>query len=181
MNSAEDALKTLIAHIGADPDSPALVDTPKRVLKAYKELFGGYDKDPTQILKKIPNTTYKDMIVIKDIEYFSTCQHHMQPFFGKAHVTYIPNECVTGLSKIPRLVDCFAQRLQNQEQMTQQVAETLATELNAKGVAVMVSGKHLCMCGRGVKQSQSETLTYCYLGDFENDSALRQEFLSQVR
>ena len=180
MDSALAAVRTLLAHIGANPADPDLVETPARVLKLYKEVFGGYQKNPAAVLKTFPNDGYEGMILLRDIEYFSTCQHHMQPFFGQAQVAYIPNDHITGLSKIPRLIEVFAHRLQNQEELTQQIAETLFAELQPKGVAVVLSGKHMCMCGRGVKQSRSETVTQCWLGTFKSQAELRQEFLQQI-
>lgn len=179
-NKEEFAIKTLIEYIGADPNTPELKNTPKRVLKSYKELFNGYEKNPREILKLMPNNDYNESIIVKDIEYYSACEHHMQPFFGTAHIAYIPDKHITGLSKIPRLVECFAHRLQNQERLTQQIADTIYTELNAKGVAVQISGKHLCMCSRGVKQTHSETITQKFLGTYKENPHLRQEFFQQI-
>ena len=149
--------------------------------KAHKEFFSGYQIDPKSVLKTFTNEGYDEMLIVRDIEYFSHCEHHMVPFFGIANIAYIPDDKITGLSKLPRLVEVFAKRLQNQERLTVQVANTLFEDLKPKGVAVQITGKHLCMCSRGVQKAGSETVTSSFLGDFEKDAALRSDFLAQVK
>ena len=176
----EDAIRSILENIGEDPSREGLIETPKRVAKAYKELFSGYKADPKNLIKTFDAEGYKEMILVKDIEYFSMCEHHMIPFFGKAHIAYIPGEKITGLSKLPRLVDVFARRLQNQERLTQQVANTLSEGIAPRGVAVQITGKHLCMHARGVEKTSSEAITTVFLGEFKNNLARQQEFLSQI-
>lgn len=177
----EDCIRQILINIGEDPDREGLVETPKRVTKAHKEFFSGYDIDPKTVLKTFTNEGYDEMILVKDIEYYSHCEHHMVPFFGVAHIAYIPGENITGLSKLPRLVEVFAKRLQNQERLTVQVAQTLFEELAPKGVAISISGKHLCMCARGVSKVNSETITTCFLGEFKTSDGLRNDFFSQIK
>ena len=177
----EEAIRAILQNIGEDPDREGLLETPKRVAKAHKEFFSGYDIDPKTILKTFTNEGYDEMLLVKDIEYYSHCEHHMVPFFGTAHVAYIPDAKITGLSKIPRLVEVFAKRLQNQERLTVQVAKTLFEELSPKGVAVQISGKHLCMCARGVRKNSSETITTTFLGEFKKKSDLRSDFFNQLK
>lgn len=179
--TTEEAIRTILKNIGEDPDREGLLETPKRVGKAHKELFSGYQVEPRTLLKTFTNENYSEMLVVKDIEYYSNCEHHMLPFFGKAHVAYIPDKKITGLSKLPRLVEVFARRLQNQERLTVQVAETLMESLTPIGVAVQISGVHMCMCSRGVGQSKSETISTCFLGKFKTDPNLRSDFLSQIK
>jgi len=179
--NTEDAIRQILQNIGEDPDREGLLETPKRVAKAHKEFFAGYKTDPKSVIKTFTNEGYDEMLLVKDINYFSHCEHHMVPFFGKAHVAYIPDKDITGLSKLPRLVDVFARRLQNQERLTVQVAETLMSELKPLGVAVQISGKHLCMCGRGVGQTSSETVTTAFLGDFKTTESLRRDFFDQLK
>jgi GTP cyclohydrolase I len=178
--TTEDAVKVILKNIGEDPEREGLLETPKRVAKAHKEFFAGYSQDPKKVLKTFTNEGYEEMLLVKDIEYYSHCEHHMVPFFGKAHVAYIPDEKITGLSKIPRLIEIFAKRLQNQERLTAQIANTLYKELNAKGVAVYIDGKHLCMCARGVEKTNSKTITTAFLGDFKTNCALRSDFFMQI-
>ncbi len=179
--STEEAIRQILINIGEDPDREGLIETPKRVRKAHEELFSGYKVDPKSLIKTFTNEGYNEMILVKDIEYYSNCEHHMLPFFGKAHVAYIPGKNITGLSKLPRLVDVFARRLQNQERLTVQVAETLMESLNPIGVAVQISGMHMCMCSRGVGQAKSETVSTCFLGKFKEDSSLRSNFFDQIK
>lgn len=179
--TTEDAIRAILKNIGEDPEREGLLETPTRVAKAHKELFSGYNTDPKTLLKTFTNEGYNEMLLVKDIEYYSNCEHHMLPFFGKAHVAYIPGKNITGLSKLPRLVDVFARRLQNQERLTVQIAETLMEALDPVGVAVQISGSHMCMCSRGVRQSKSETITTCFLGAFKNDPGLRSDFFNQVK
>ncbi len=177
----EDAVIEMLKNIGEDPTREGLVETPKRIAKMHEEIFAGYKDDPKKILKGFDAEGAKDMVLVRDIEYYSTCEHHMVPFTGRAHIAYLPTEKITGLSKLPRLVECFAKRLQNQERITLQVAETIMEELNPRGVAVMITGKHLCMHSRGVKNPTSEAVTTSWLGEFETNASLRQEFLMQVK
>jgi len=174
----EDLVKQMLVNIGEDITREDLIETPKRVAKMHDEIFAGYKIDPKKIIKTFDANGYDEMIIVKDIEYYSTCEHHMVPFFGVANIAYIPNKHITGLSKIPRLVDAFARRLQNQERLTIQIAETLFNELNPKGVAVQISGKHLCMCSRGVEKTKSETITMKFLGEFKDNPTPRQDFLA---
>jgi GTP cyclohydrolase I len=177
----EEAIRAILKNIGEDPDREGLLETPKRVTKAYAEIFAGYNTDPNKLIKTFTNENYQEMLLVRDIEYFSTCEHHMIPFFGLAQVAYIPDKHITGLSKIPRLVEAFAHRLQNQERLTVQVAETLFKAIKPKGVAVQISGKHLCMCSRGVKKPKSETVTTAFLGDFKEKPDLRADFFHQLK
>lgn len=179
--NTEDAIRAILKNIGEDPDREGLVETPKRVAKAHKEFFAGYNTDPGTVLKTFTNEGYDEMLLVKDINYFSHCEHHMVPFFGKAHVAYIPDKDITGLSKLPRLVDVFARRLQNQERLNVQIAQTLMDALSPKGVAVQISGQHLCMCGRGVGQTDTETVTTTFLGAFKDDANLRSDFFNQLK
>lgn len=179
--TTEDAIRAILKNIGEDPDREGLVETPKRVAKAHQELFSGYKVDANTVLKTFTNESYDEMLVVKDIEYYSNCEHHMLPFFGKAHVAYIPDKKITGLSKLPRLVEVYARRLQNQERLTVQVAHTLMENLSPVGVAVQFSGLHMCMCSRGVGQSKSETISTCFLGKFKDDAGFRADFFNQIK
>ena len=179
--TTEEAIRVILQNIGEDPDREGLVETPARVAKAHQELFSGYQTDPKALLKTFTNEGYDEMLLVKDIEYYSNCEHHMLPFFGKAHVAYIPGKNITGLSKLPRLVDVFARRLQNQERLTVQIAETLMEALDPVGVAVQIDGVHMCMCSRGVGQAKSETVSTCFLGKFKEDPALRSDFFNQLK
>ncbi len=175
----DDAIRAVILQMGDDPKRKALLKTPQRVVKAYEELFAGYKIDPKKILKTFDNDAhYDEMVVVRNIEYFSTCEHHLMPFFGHADIAYFPNGKVVGLSKIARVIDVFARRLQNQENLTQQIANTLFTELQARGVAVRLTGKHMCIASRGVKNSDAEIITTSFLGDFKKDKNLRAEFFA---
>lgn len=177
----EDCIKQILQNIGEDPNREGLIETPKRVSNAYKEFFAGYGQDPAAMLKTFENEGYDEMILVRNIEYFSHCEHHMVPFMGVAHVAYIPDKRITGLSKLPRLVEIFSKRLQNQERITVQVGETLQKELSPKGVAVFMTGRHLCMSSRGVKNPASETITTYYTGQFKENMNARTEFLQQIK
>jgi len=176
----EDAIRHILKNIGEDITREDLLETPDRIARMHKEIFGGYTENPKKILKKFPANGYDEIILVKDIEYFSTCEHHMIPFFGKAIIAYIPNKYITGISKLPRLVDIFAHRLQNQERLTMQIANTIQKELQAKGVAVQLTGCHLCMSGRGVKKHEARTVTTSFQGDFKKDKNLRTDFFNQI-
>ena len=172
----------MIARLGEDPTREGLVRTPERVEKALQHLTKGYTEDPEQLLKSALFTVdYDEMVIVKDIEMFSLCEHHMLPFFGKVHIAYIPNGKVIGLSKLPRLVEIYARRLQVQERMTQQIAETLMTVVQPQGVGVVVEARHLCMMMRGVEKQHSATVTSAMLGCFRDEKETREEFLSLVR
>ena len=176
----EELIKGLIELIGEDPTREGLVDTPKRVVKAYEKLFDGYNHKPEEVLTVFGDESYDEMIVVKAIEFYSTCEHHMIPFFGKAHIGYIPNGKIIGLSKMPRLVEMYARRLQNQERMTNQIARALDKILKPKGVAVVVEARHLCMMARGVEKQKSEVITSSLLGLFKRDLNTRGEFMRHL-
>lgn len=177
-------IRDLLLVIGDDPDRPGLKDTPKRVLRAYDELFAGYNQNPAEVLNvQFVQEEYNidSMIVCKNIEFYSTCEHHLAPFTGTAHVAYIPSPGgkVVGLSKMARLVDCFAKRLQIQEKMTTQIAETMDEVLSPKGVGVVIEAKHFCMCSRGVNKQSSKMVTSKLLGDFRVIGT-REEFIRLI-
>lgn len=186
VNDENEALvKKLLTIIGDDPNRPGLLDTPKRVLKAYGEYFAGYQQDPFEVLNtQFVQEDYQvdSMILCRNIEFYSTCEHHMAPFTGYAHVAYIPNpdSKVVGLSKLARLVDVFAKRLQIQEKLTSQIADTLFEALNPAGVGVVIKARHFCMCSRGVNKQDSEMITSKLLGEFRTNTATRAEFLKLV-
>ena len=176
---AEDAFKTILAWIGEDPNREGLLETPKRVVKAFKEYFKGYNEDPNQILDKTFGDVdgYDDMVVQKNISVQSHCEHHMAPIIGKAHVAYIPKDRVVGLSKLARVVEVFSKRLQTQERLTMQIANTLMQSLDAKGVAVTIDSTHQCMTMRGIKKEQATTVTNYYLGKFKEDLSFQNRYL----
>ena len=178
-NEAEEALRTILSWMGEDPNREGLLETPKRVVKAFKEYFKGYNEDPTQILDKTFGDVdgYDDMVIQKNISIQSHCEHHMAPIIGKAHVAYIPNERVVGLSKLARVVEVFSKRLQTQERLTMQVAKTLMESLDAKGVAVTIDSTHQCMTMRGIKKEQASTVTNYYLGQFKEDLSYQNRYL----
>ena len=176
---AEEAFKTILTWLGEDPNREGLLETPKRVMKAYKEYFSGYKVDPSKILDKTFGDVdgYDDMVIQKNISIQSHCEHHMAPIIGKAHVAYIPKERVVGLSKLARVVDVFSKRLQTQERLTMQVAKTLMESLDAKGVAVTIDSTHQCMTMRGIKKEQASTVTNYYLGQFKEDLSFQNRYL----
>ncbi len=176
---AEDAFKTILSWIGEDPNREGLLDTPKRVVKAFKEYFKGYKEDPNLILDKTFGDVegYDDMVVQKNISVQSHCEHHMAPIIGKAHVAYIPKDRVVGLSKLARVVEVFSKRLQTQERLTMQIANTLMESLDAKGVAVTIDSTHQCMTMRGIKKEQASTVTNYYLGQFKEDLSYQNRYL----
>jgi GTP cyclohydrolase I len=178
----EHVAKMMLQLIGEDPTRQGLQDTPKRFSKAWSFLTSGYQIDTKDLVgDAIFNEPSGEIVIVRDIEFFSMCEHHMLPFFGKAHVAYVPNGKVIGLSKIPRIVDTFARRLQVQERLTQQIAEDLQKLLNPKGVAVIMEASHLCMMMRGVEKQNSSTTTKATLGTFATDSNLRNEFLTLLK
>ena len=176
---AEEAFKTILTWLGEDPNREGLLETPKRVMKAYKEYFAGYKVDPSKILDKTFGDVdgYDDMVIQKNISIQSHCEHHMAPIIGKAHVAYIPKERVVGLSKLARVVEVFSKRLQTQERLTMQVAKTLMESLDAKGVAVTIDSTHQCMTMRGIKKEQASTVTNYYLGQFKDDLSYQNRYL----
>ena len=176
---AEEAIRTILSWMGEDPSREGLLETPKRVVKAFKEYFKGYQEDPNQILDKTFGDVegYSDMVVQKNISVQSHCEHHMAPIIGKAHVAYIPNERVVGLSKIARVVEIFSKRLQTQERLTVQIANSLMEALDAKGVAVTIDSTHQCMTMRGIKKEQATTVTNFYLGQFKEDLSYQNRYL----
>lgn len=171
----------ILRAIGEDPEREGLVRTPERVARAYQEILGGYNTDPVQLVNGALFTVdYDEMVIVKDIEYYSLCEHHMLPFFGKAHVAYVPKGKVLGLSKIPRIVDMFAHRLQVQERMTQQIAEFIQEVIDPWGVGVVIDGQHLCMMMRGIKKEQAKMTTSAMLGGFRKRLETRMEFLNRI-
>ena len=176
---AEEAFKIILAWMGEDPNREGLLETPKRVVKAYKEYFAGYKEDPNKILDKTFGDVdgYDDMVIQKNISVQSHCEHHMAPIIGKAHVAYIPKERVVGLSKLARVVEVFSKRLQTQERLTMQIAKTLMESLDAKGVAVTIDSTHQCMTMRGIKKEQASTVTNYYLGQFKDDLSYQNRYL----
>ena len=176
---AEEAFKTILSWLGEDPTREGLLETPKRVMKAYKEYFAGYKIDPTKILDKTFGDVdgYDDMVIQKNISIQSHCEHHMAPIIGKAHVAYIPKERVVGLSKLARVVEVFSKRLQTQERLTMQVAKTLMESLDAKGVAVTIDSTHQCMTMRGIKKENATTVTNYFLGQFKEDLSIQNRYL----
>jgi GTP cyclohydrolase IA len=175
-------IRQLLAELGEDPSREGLVDTPKRVEKSLRFLTSGYDADVDAVLNNALFTVdYNEMVIVKDIDFYSLCEHHLLPFFGKCHVAYIPQGRVLGLSKIPRLVEIFARRLQVQERLTNQIAETLREKVDPLGVAVVMEAAHLCMSMRGVEKQNSVAVTSAMLGAFRNNTRTRMEFLELIR
>lgn len=179
---AEDAVKTLIAWAGDNPKREGLIDTPKRVVNAYREFFSGYDVDPKKTLGRTFEEVegYNDMVLLKDMRLESHCEHHMVPILGKAHIAYIPNKKVVGISKIARLLDIFAKRLQTQETMTSQIANTINDVLKPKGVAILIDAKHQCMTTRGIHKINTSTVTKTMLGVFKDDIEMEKRFLTMI-
>jgi GTP cyclohydrolase I len=179
---AEAAVQTLLQWLGEDPNREGLIDTPKRVVKAYGEIFAGYDQDPIDELNRTFEQVsgYTDAVVIRDIPFFSHCEHHMVPIIGKAHVAYLPDGKVVGLSKIARVVDVFAKRLQTQESMTAQIADAINDALKPKGVAVVVEAEHMCMAMRGIRKQGSTTVTSSFKGEYETDKNEQLKFMTLI-
>jgi len=177
----EDAVKKMMQYVGEDPQREGLLKTPSRVRKAYEFIFGGYKQDAKEILNSALFTSSNDeMVLIKDIEFYSTCEHHLLPIIGRAHVAYIPDGKVVGLSKIPRVVDVFARRMQIQEQLTEQIADAIMETINPKGVAVVLQARHMCMEMRGVEKINSTTTSSALRGLFKRDEKTRAEFFSLI-
>ena len=177
----EAAVHSILQTIGEDPERQGLLKTPDRVARMFSELTAGYSTDPVRLINgAIFDVDYDEMVLVKDIEFHSLCEHHMLPFYGRAHVAYIPDGVVIGLSKIPRIVDMFARRLQVQERMTTEIANFLDEQLHPQGVAVVVEGAHMCAMMRGVKKSQASMTTNVFLGAYKDDPQLRNEFLTHL-
>ena len=179
---AEDAVRTLISWAGDDPKREGLIETPKRVVKSYEEFYAGYDQDPSEILSKVFEEIegYDEIVLVKDILLESHCEHHMVPILGKAHVAYLPDKRVVGLSKLARVVDLYAKRLQTQETMTAQIADTINEVLKPKGVAVVIDAEHQCMSSRGVSKKGTSTVTSRMLGAFRDSQKSRMEFMNLI-
>jgi GTP cyclohydrolase I len=178
----QDIIRQLLGAIGEDPSREGLLDTPKRVEQAMRFLTSGYAADPDSVLNDaLFSVDYNEMVIVKDIDFYSLCEHHMLPFFGRCHVAYIPQGKVVGLSKIPRLVEVFARRLQVQERLTNQVAETIRDKVQPLGVGVVMEATHLCMSMRGVQKQNSVAVTSAMLGAFQTDARTRGEFLTLIR
>jgi len=180
---AEAAVKTLLRWIGDDPEREGLIDTPARVVKSYEELFSGYGQSAETLLGRTFDEVagYDDIVLVQDIPFYTHCEHHMVPVTGKAHVAYLPNGTVLGLSKIARVVDLFARRLQTQEALTAQIAGAIQSSLEPKGVAVMIEAEHMCMSMRGIKKQGSTTLTTTFTGSFKSDPAEQIRFMTMLR
>ena len=176
------AVRLILEGVGEDPERDGLKNTPARVARMYEEILQGYSADPTTLINgALFVVAYDEMVVVKDIEYYSLCEHHMLPFYGVAHVAYIPRGKVLGLSKIPRVIDMFARRLQVQERMTRQIADFLNDVLHPRGVAVVVEGAHLCSMMRGVRKANARMVTSAVLGGFKTDARTRSEFFEHIR
>jgi len=180
--SFEELVREILVRLGEDPEREGLLRTPARVHKAFEFLTRGYNEDPEALLKNALFTVnYDEMVIVKDVEMFSLCEHHMLPFFGKVHVAYIPNGKVIGLSKVPRLIEVFSRRLQIQERLTTQIAETIQKVIQPQGVGVVIEARHLCMMMRGVEKQHSAAVTSSMLGCFRDEQETRTEFLSLIR
>lgn len=181
LTAISQSVREILEAVGEDPNREGLLRTPERVARAYQEILGGYQMDPVQLVNgALFSVNYDEMVIVKDIEYYSLCEHHLLPFFGKAHVAYIPRGKVIGLSKIPRIVDMFAHRLQVQERMTQQIAEFVQEVIEPWGVGVVIEGQHLCMMMRGIKKEQAKMTTSAMLGGFRKRLETRMEFLNRI-
>ena len=181
LKKIEDAAHQILVGIGEDPEREGLLKTPLRMAKSYAELMDGYTKNPEKIINgALFSVDYDQMVVVNDIEFYSMCEHHMLPFFGHAHVAYLPNGKVIGLSKIPRIVDMFAHRLQVQERMTQQIAELIDDQIHPQGVAVVVEAQHMCMTMRGIKKQEATMTTSAMIGAFKTQLDTRLEFLNRI-
>ena len=182
-DEAEEAVRTLIKWTGDNPDREGLIETPKRVVKAFEEYFAGYYQDPKNILEKTFSETsnYQEFVMLKDIDFRSHCEHHLAPIIGKASIAYLPNKCVVGISKLARIVDVFTKRLQTQETMTAEIANSIQLHLKPKGVAIYLSAEHHCMSSRGVKKAHVDMVTTDFTGSFKDDKALQERFFSSLK
>ncbi|WP_195576072.1 GTP cyclohydrolase I FolE [Paenibacillus sp. 1001270B_150601_E10] len=174
-------IRELLKLIGENVEREGLLDTPARVTRMYEEIFSGYSVDPRDVLGVTFDEQHEELVIVKDIVYYSQCEHHMAPFFGKVHIGYIPSGQIVGLSKLARLVDAITRRLQVQERITSEIANILEEVLTPQGVMVVVEGEHLCMCARGVRKPGSKTVTTAVRGSFKTDAASRQEFMSLLK
>ncbi|SDT03131.1 GTP cyclohydrolase I [Paenibacillaceae bacterium GAS479] len=174
-------LREILKLVGEDVDREGLLDTPARVTRMYEEIFAGYEVNPADVLGVTFDENHEELVIVKDIVYYSQCEHHMAPFFGKIHIGYLPNGHILGLSKMARLVEAVTRKLQVQERITSQIADILEEALKPQGVMVVVEGEHLCMCSRGVKKPGSKTITSGVRGEFRSSSALRSEFLALLK
>ena len=182
-DEAEEAVRTLIKWTGDNPDREGLIETPKRVVKAFEEYFAGYYQDPKNILEKTFSETsnYQEFVMLKDIDFRSHCEHHLAPIIGKASIAYLPDKCVVGISKLARIVDVFTKRLQTQETMTAEIANSIQLHLKPKGVAIYISAEHHCMSSRGVKKAHVDMVTTHFTGSFKDDKALQERFFSSLK
>lgn len=181
-DALESMVERILGELGEDASREGLARTPKRVAKSLRYLTSGYQQDPDKVLNgALFSVCYDEMVIVRDIEIFSLCEHHLLPFFGRCHVAYLPNRKVIGLSKIPRLVDVFARRLQVQERLTTEIAQTIMEKVRPRGVGVIIEARHLCMIMRGVEKQNSVAVTSAMLGSFRNDAQTRNEFLNLVR
>lgn len=180
-NSVKSAITLLMYAIGEDPNREGLIETPSRVYRSYHKLYGGYEQDPKELLKTFDKETYSQMVLLKNIEFYSTCEHHMLPFFGKAHIAYIPNKKVIGVSKLARLLEIYSRRLQIQERIGEQVTTFLMEELNAKGAACVLEAQHFCMTSRGVEKQNAKMVTSSLKGAFLKEAETRQEFFNMIK
>ncbi len=177
----EKLVRELIQEIGEDPAREGLKDTPARIAKAYEKIYGGYRNNLKDLITEFDGEDYDEMIICKDIDFYSNCEHHMQPFFGKITIGYIPNKKIVGISKLPRIVEIFSRRLQNQERLTMQIANTLTELLKPKGVGVVITAEHLCMKARGVEKQNTLVITSSFKGLFKNNAKTRNEFLRLIK
>lgn len=180
-NRLEKNFREVMRYIGEDITREGLIETPKRMRRAYEEIFAGYNTDPKDLVKTFTQGTCKEMVVLKNCEFYSTCEHHFFPFFGHVSIGYIPNDKVIGVSKLARLVDCYSKRMQIQERMTSQIADFLQQELDAQGVYVVCEGVHFCMTSRGIRKQEASMITSAIRGVFEHDAQARNEFLSLIK
>lgn len=180
-NVIYDSLISQIKYIGEDPNREGLKDTPMRIVNSWKEIYGGYEQDVSEVFTEFGNEGYDSMVLLKDIEFFSTCEHHMLPFYGKAHVAYIPSKKIVGISKLARLVDIYAKRLQIQERICEQVTDALMQYLDPKGAACIIEASHMCMRMRGVNKQNSVMVTSSLKGEFMDDAAVRSELMDLIR
>lgn len=174
-------VREMLRLIGEDPDREGLRDTPARVVRMFEEIYAGYSVDPRDVLGVTFDEQHEELVIVKDIVYYSQCEHHLAPFFGKAHIGYIPSGKIAGLSKLARLVEAVTRKLQVQERITSQIADIMEETLHPHGVMVVVEGEHLCMCARGVKKPGSKTITSAIRGEFRENAALRTEFLELLK
>ena len=181
INDSEKAIKTIIENLGEDPDRDGLKETPKRVVKSWSELYKGYTEDPKKLMKVFECESYTGMVLLKDIELYSMCEHHMLPFVGKCHIAYIPDKKVIGISKLARIMEIYARRLQIQERLTDEIADCIKEILQPKGVAVQIEAEHFCMRMRGVGKQNSTMVTTSLRGLFIKDSSTRNEFLNALK